>query len=441
MPGELWRGVVQAGKETVAGTPVAATRILYFMDPVFSETIQVNANEFATATRDNVRSTSLGSTEVGGTVAQPLSADEILELLAITVQGGVTPTTPTGATNGRLWTYSPGSSSPDSGTFEWHDGVRVWQAAGVQGNNLTIAGNVRERTTVSADLFGLALPAGSLTGALSSRTPTVIQGYETLFYIDAFGSPFGGTLIPGQLVNWSVQFGNRLEREYTADNTRNANNVNIGTLQLESVSFLMRGVPANVAQEITNWKAGTQRGVRLEFGGNEAITGDTPVNEVQSWASGGSPTAGAVSITFMGAPVSIAFNQAAAALQTSLNAALLAYAPWMAGGVAVTGGPWPGTALTVTAAGGLLARDIPLPVVVSNTLASPNTTPAFTVTTPGYSGKKFVQLDIPGVWTAVNRGSANANARAVEFNYRYVYDPTNGFGFRARVQNARTTVW
>jgi hypothetical protein len=182
MPGEIWRGQLRAAVETTPGIPIAtATRILYFTNPVFDEEIEDTPNEFATGTRDNVRSHSLGASEVSGTAEHPLSPDECIEDFLIAIQGGVTPTTPTGSTNGRLWSFTPGSTAPDAMTAEWHDGVRVWQAAGVHSNVMTIAGNVRERNTVTMDLFATALNLlGTLSGAPAHRTPSITQGFETL---------------------------------------------------------------------------------------------------------------------------------------------------------------------------------------------------------------------------------------------------------------------
>lgn len=443
MPGEIWRSEVRVAKEVTAGLAVSpATRKLYFMNPGLTEAIEVTANEFATGTRDNVRSISLGSSQVGGAGEFPMSADEIVEALLISMAGGVTPTTPTGATNGRLWTFTP-SVNLDSMTMEWFDGVRSWQGAGVQGNQLTIAGNVRSRNTVSLDLFAQAINAlGGLSGSPADRTPSIIQGYETRAYIDAAGIAPGSSMIPGQLVNWNVRMNNQLGREYTADNTRNANNINTGTLQIEGATFLMRGVPASVANEIANWRAGTLRTIRLEFGTNDAISGETPVNEVQTLTLTGTPTGGTIVVSVLGVnTATIAFNASAAAVATAYQNAINAI-PSMVGTIVTgSGGPLP-AAVTLTFSGTAAGMDLPVPLLVTNSLTGGSTPSAtFGTTTPGYSGKRYVTVDLPAAWTAVNRGQTNEGARAVEFTARYVYDPVLAAGIKIRAQNARTAAW
>jgi hypothetical protein len=414
------------------------------MNPVLTPALEVTANEFMTGTRDNVRSISLGSEEVSGGGEFPLSADEIIEPLLIGVNGGVTPTTPTGATNGRLWTFKPGTTL-DSMTMEWFDGVRTWQGAGVQVNSLTIAGNVRSRNTVTMDLFAQRLVStGGLSGSPTDRTPSVIQGFETRAYVDAAGVPPGSSLIPGQLVNWSVALNNQLGREYTADNTRNANNINIGALQIEGATFLMRGIPASVATEFANWRAGTLRTIRLEFGNNDAITGETPVNEVQTVTLTGTPAGGSFVASLLGAVTApIAFNATAAAVASAFNTALTTAIPWITGTPLVgTAGPLPASVTLTWSGTSVAGLDGPLPLLVTNSLTGGTSpTAVFATTTQGYLGKRKIMLDLPGAWTAANLGQTNEGARAVEFTARYVYDPVLAAGLQLLVLNSRTAAW
>src|SRR5260370_899379 len=96
MPGELWREQVQIGKETTPGNPVAATRIMYLSNVAFTKTRQPRPHAFATGTRDNVRSYTMGPNIAGGAFKFPLSADELIEWLEMGIAGGITPTTPAG---------------------------------------------------------------------------------------------------------------------------------------------------------------------------------------------------------------------------------------------------------------------------------------------------------------------------------------------------------
>src|SRR6266536_2277616 len=109
MPGETWRQQIQVGKETTPGTAVAATRILYLENTSikFTKTREARFHRFATGTRDNVRAYTSGAVAAGGEAKLSVSGEELLEWLLLGIQGGVTPTTPAGATLARLWTFKP----------------------------------------------------------------------------------------------------------------------------------------------------------------------------------------------------------------------------------------------------------------------------------------------------------------------------------------------
>lgn len=59
----------------------------------------------------------------------------------------------------------------------------------------------------------------------------------------------------------------------------------------------------------------------------------------------------------------------------------------------------------------------------------------------GGSEYKFVTLDIPGAWDAIDLGGSEDNTRVYELSLQYVYDPTNAYGLQIRCQNARATAW
>lgn len=109
-----------------------------------------------------------------------------------------------------------------------------------------------------------------------------------------------------------------------------------------------------------------------------AETVSAPVNAVHSWAiTGGPPTSGTITVRLHGVDITLQWNSTAGQAQTAIAAN-----PYFTGNVSVTGGPWPGTPLTVTYNSGLAGRPMPLPTVVNNALApSGNINP--TVTTAG----------------------------------------------------------
>lgn len=55
--------------------------------------------------------------------------------------------------------------------------------------------------------------------------------------------------------------------------------------------------------------------------------------------------------------------------------------------------------------------------------------------------KRFVTLDIPGSWSAEDLGQDADGIRVYQFSLQYLYDATNGFGFRVRAQNNRSAAY
>lgn len=430
---------MQWGRETTPGSAVAATRKMYFQDPSLSITRDPRVHRFMTGTRDNVRAYTNGPIQAAGAVQLPLSADEILELLLISVQGGVTPTTPVGATNARLWTFKP-AGSLDSATAEWDDGARVWQGAGIRGNQLQIQGANDAENSVSLDLFGTNVVAGSLTGALSERVPTFMEGWQTRFYVDPFTGTPGTTPVPGILRNWQVSNNNNLDRVYAANNTLGANRVTSGELDLTG-SFTFDAYPGQALTEFNNWAAGTKRLIRLEFLG-PADEIEAGANEAQTITVSGTPAGGTFVTRLLGIDITLNYNDTSTLAQTAINTALAA-AYGTGYTVTVSGGPLPGTDLTVTFSGSEVSgRDIPVMTLTTNSLTggtSPNV--AYATTTPGRSGRKQVQIDLPGAWTAVNIGGNANGIRTYELSFQAIYQTTIAAMAQILVQTDRATAF
>jgi hypothetical protein len=231
---------------------------------------------FATGTRDNVRGFTLGPQVAGGTVSLPMSSSEIIEPLLMSVRGGVTPSTPGGATLARLWEFEPsgagGSTALDSATIEWHDGARAWAEHGCYGNTIRFAGAANGEHIVTCELFGTALELETLTPALADRTPDFISGWETSFYIDDIEGPARTTEEPCVLLSWDVTIGNNLGRKYGAHASQQACAITVGELTCES-TLTVEASDAVVAAEFANWIAPTPRLVTIVFGTQEIETG------------------------------------------------------------------------------------------------------------------------------------------------------------------------
>lgn len=271
MTGELWRSRVQIGLETVAGTPVAATRKMYFgPDARLSREREGRFHRFATGTRDNVRAFTSGPQVAGGSLPMPLSASELIELLLMGIKGGVAPSTP--ALGVYLWEFVPGDTALDPATLEWYDGARGVRAAGCYVNSLTFDGSANGENLVTAELFAHGVDLSAITGGLPERVPDFIEGWETRFFLDAHAGTPGATNIAATLINWNVVISNNLGRKYFADNSNALGAVTTGELAV-TAKLTIEASAAQAVTEYANWDAEALRLVRLEFGQNEVISG------------------------------------------------------------------------------------------------------------------------------------------------------------------------
>jgi hypothetical protein len=413
MPGEIWRGQLQIGKEVTAGTGVPATRILYAnTDLVLTRARAPKPHMFMTGTRDNTRALTVGPVEAGGTVKLPISSSEILEYLLIGVAGGVTPTTPSGGVTARQWVFKP-SLTLDSSTLEWFDGSRAWQGTGYQMTSWAIDGSVSGDNTFTANLFGQNLaPLSALTGSLVSRTPSFFEGFETKLYIDPYGGTAGTTAVPGTLTAWALKGDNQMARQYTANNTLAASATPVGELVCTAdLTFVASS--ANALNEFNFWENGTAsptlRLVRLEFGNNAIL--DTPSTAVGTTTS----------ITESGTT----------ATYTVGNSLTVGQAVNVTG---ATPAGYNGTNLRVTRASST-SFDVTLPVA-----GLANATVQGTVT-GGTPITSKIWVDLPGGWTVVDLGQTDAGTRAYRFSFQYVFDVTNAYGYQFTLINNRTTAY
>ncbi len=429
MSGELYNAGFQVGVESPYGTPVAATRKMYWRngESKLSRVRDPRVHKFATQDRFSTRKVTFGPQKPSGVAVLAASADEIIELLLMTICGAVTPT---GAGAAKLWTFAPGSAL-DSATVEWHDGARAWQMAGALGNSIKFAGSISGEHIVTANLVGSALALNALTGGLTDRLPSFLEGWEAAMYIDALGGTPGSTLVSDTIINWDVDINNGMEPKFLGNNTNAVSRYPLAELEA-GAKLTLEAISSDVATELSALEAGTERLVRLVFGNNLTI----PVNEIQTLTV--DATGGTFTITYAGqTTAAIAFDAAAAAVQSALEA-LSNIAP---GDVACTGGPC-ATAPVICTFGGTLANtDVALMTTDPALLTGGAQTATIVETCKGGPQKTYIKIDLPGAWTVVDLGGEDAKTRVYAFDLQPVYDSVNAFMIRILVNNTRATAW
>lgn len=240
-----------------------STRLLYPLELSVANEREGRPKRMAVGRRDNVRGFTSGPDVVSGTARIDMSPDELIEWLLITLEGGVAPTTPAGATLARMWEFTPGGTALDSMTTRYSDGANSWIGSGVMGNTITFEGTAAGESTVAVELFGKSRTAGPLTGGLAERTPTYLEGWQAVSYIDGFGEEPGTTAVVA-LTGWSVVIGNNLDRKYLADDDKQLNSIPIGVLDATATLTFEAAVAASMV-EYGHWDTDTPRLVRLMF--------------------------------------------------------------------------------------------------------------------------------------------------------------------------------
>lgn len=267
MPGEVWRSVIRAGKETTPGTAVVPTRKMYWDAFSLTPTRDSRPVRVATGTRDNVRGHTQGPFAVGGSLTTRISPAEVDELLELAIDGTPAVTTPSGGTLARQRVYTPDDTS--SATIQMNDGAALWTASGVRANSMTLDGSVDGETNLSFDLFGSSFATlGALTGSVTDRNVFYLESWQATFSMAPFGSSTY-TTYPNLVFAYNVTVGNNLGRVYTLNNTLNANRTSTGLIDI-TASLTFDASDAQAQQVITDWQADGRRVIRLTFLGTTA---------------------------------------------------------------------------------------------------------------------------------------------------------------------------
>jgi hypothetical protein len=434
MAGEVYRSIVQVGKQTTAQAAVAATRRVYVMAPSITRERESRPKAFATGDRQPVRAHRSGPAIVGGSIQTGCVADELLEWLEGTFGAGAV-STPSGATNARRHVYTPGE--PSYMTIEHNDGANLWQGIGMRCNGMTVSLAVNGEVTVTFPLFGLERqPLGAMTGSLPERTPPTAEGWESRFFIDAFEGTPGTTRVDDVLAAADIAFTNNLGRKYLASNRREASKLSAGVIGLTG-SLRMEASEAQALTEYLNWSADTYRLFRLEIGNNDVI--DAGTNEQQTITITGTPTGGSFTITANSeTTTAIPYNATAA----QVLAALLALPSFVYGDLAVTGGPGPGTPWVVEFKGRYSGMNVAQVTTTDSLTGGTAPASAVTTTTPGVAGfKKLVWFDVPIAFTGVDTNQEGEGTREYSFPFTYLYDPTLAAGIKVTCQTSRTSAF
>lgn len=367
----------------------------------------------------------------------PLSASEALEWLLCGLEGNKTATTPTGATNGRLWSMVGGLTVLDSMTAEYNDGAQAFRGYGIYVNSFTVNFSANGEASITFELMGLDREVNALATGLSARVPTITEGWETLVSIDAAGS-VGIAQQAGFLLEGSVTYTNNLVPKFFAENRNRVKRFVQGKIGV-TASLKMEAAATQSVTELANWDAVTRRTVQLRHGFNRTtnpISGDSAVNEVQTITV--TAVSGTAPLVVLGVTTgTVAYNATGATVATTIQTALQAAfgTDYTCSGSGSASGPW-----VITFTGALAGRNVPIMSLGSGGTLSGGTY-TFAETTPGYEGAEGVTITVPGYWTSADVGQTDQGTRAYNLGLSYIHDTVLGYPFAMSLLNARATAW
>lgn len=202
--------VIQCGKETVFGTPVAATAVFGGLtDATVHPMVTIAQRRYLQG--DYAPAHAAVVTDVRGKAV--LTGDFTCEDFPIigncALKGGVTGVVVD--TTGYTYAFPfPLTASPalEFRTWEFTDQQQEYQLASglVESFVLTGGNGIDAVVGLQVNLIGPKIAKGTLTGALSSRAQTVMPCANMKLYIDALGGTIGTTIKADTLINWTYTY-------------------------------------------------------------------------------------------------------------------------------------------------------------------------------------------------------------------------------------------
>lgn len=209
MPGSQLFTYLQLGKESTAGTAVAATRMLY---P--DGTGLWNLDRMRTRHDGAHRGTRTNRTHVtqqGVTLGIPfrtasdvgVSFDELIYPFC-QLKGGVTGS---GGAADKTWTFTPsqtGSNAQESFTIEFGDDIQEYEAEYCQASDFTLSAGVDDLTQLEMNFFGRQSSKSTKT-SVTANNGVKIPGYLwTIKFATTQSGLTGASVQSNFLVGWSL---------------------------------------------------------------------------------------------------------------------------------------------------------------------------------------------------------------------------------------------
>ena len=277
--GQKWAQKIQLGRESTAGTAVAATTIWRGVGGMLQDNREIVMVDemigIAMPTTRNYIPKYEGALSMAEAPATFEQLPHILEAGIKSVGTGSSD----GVGSGKIYTYPVGMTSANTiktYTIETGDNQQAEEMEYCFVEKFTLKGARGEAVMMSADWIGRQVTNTTFTGALTAPTVSEVIASDGLFYIDAVGGTIGTTAISGTLLEWELAVTTGWKAKYTVDSGQRY--FNFAYFDKDSfsaeLSMTFEHDAASVAQKAL-FRAGTPRLFRIKFNGPGLTTNGT----------------------------------------------------------------------------------------------------------------------------------------------------------------------
>lgn len=256
---------IQVGKETTSGTLVPATKRLVGVLTMTPEQVWHRPVEERNSLSEFFRSV-VAAQRTALRFEGDASYDQLINLLAMAVKGGVTGVQQ-GGTAAYLWTYTPNYTSknaPNTYTFEYGDDDQEFECGYVFVSDLELAVAFNEVVTLRAAMEGRGTAKSTFTGSLTDPTNfQQIVANNAKFYRDVSWATLGTTQKAAVLAGATIKLTTGFIPVKYADGSLDFSALSEKRRHLALDLDLIMGADAEAAYD--DYVAGTLVALRLEF--------------------------------------------------------------------------------------------------------------------------------------------------------------------------------
>lgn len=275
-PGVLSLSGTAFGKETTAGTSVAAT--LRWRGPMFwpEDTREIRLADEDVAIIGRTLRTYSPFTEAKLTMPDTLATFEQLPILLAGAVKLVTTGVADGSGSGKIYAYTFATTAANTiqtYTVEGYDDNQEYEAEYSFVTDFSLKGATKEPVNVSSTWAARQVTASTKTGALSLSTVEEVLFQKARIYIDTAGGVMGTTIKSLTLIGFEVNVKTGLMPYYAADNQLYFSGHKQANWEVTGkVTFEHDGT---ATAEYTQMKSQATRLVRIDIDGSTLTTAGT----------------------------------------------------------------------------------------------------------------------------------------------------------------------